>query len=54
MLRSEKKCQHPEKLRTVPEECTPEQQNQCHGTPIEKTETGCNCSCGCDANKSKE
>ena len=25
------KCQYPEKLKTKPEECTPEQIKECHG-----------------------
>ena len=31
------KCEHPERLKGKPEECTPEQIKRCHGSdPIEK------------------
>ncbi len=30
MCNAENKCEKPEKLKTTPEECTPEQIEQCH------------------------
>jgi len=32
---SKKGCEHPEKLKDKPEECTPEQIKECHGEVIE-------------------
>jgi len=31
MCNEEKKCEKPENLKTKPEECTPEQIDECHG-----------------------
>ena len=32
---SNKKCEHPERLKGKPEECTPEQIMECHGATTE-------------------
>ncbi len=34
-VESEKGCEHPEKLKDRPEECTPEQIRECHGEVTE-------------------
>jgi len=44
----EKCCEQPEKLKTQPEECTPEQKKECHGEMEEHP-----CECGCDEKKKK-
>jgi hypothetical protein len=31
MCDEENKCEKPEKLKTTPEKCTPEQKEECHG-----------------------
>lgn len=37
------RCEHPEKLKTVPEECTPEQIKECHGDAVVHS-----CGSGCE------
>jgi hypothetical protein len=34
-VESKKGCEHPEKLKGKPEECTPEQIRECHGEVVE-------------------
>lgn len=41
-------CEQPEKLKTTPEECTPEQNCECHDTPVVKVEENCGCNCCCE------
>ncbi len=52
------KCQHPEKLKDKPENCTPDQVEECHG---KKEDHGCICGsekeapgCTCDSEKDKK
>lgn len=44
------KCQHPEKLKDKPENCTPQQVEECHE---KKEEHGCTCGSGEEKKKNK-
>ncbi len=47
MCGKEKCCEQPDKLKTTPEECTDEQQCECHGEAAVKKEKEDHCGCGC-------
>lgn len=44
----EEKCEHPEKLKGKPGDCSPEQVEECHDPVKEHT---CCCSCDCEEEK---
>jgi hypothetical protein len=45
----EEKCEHPEKLKGKPGDCSPEQIEECHAPVKEHT-----CCCGCECEEEKK